>query len=170
MSDEIPVFHARDAFAYVDLYRRLKVENADYVTKERDKLVEKFWNMKEAPSRYFAELRAHEHALEWILHRREPGLVVLGEVGEDGRPTESSEARQCKEDLRKCRDDSALMAGQLQQYQRAEKEWQANLLEKSQQVKKLHRKLNQTHSTFMVVGITLLIVILIQFGLLLTRP
>ncbi len=170
MSEEVSVFQARDAIAYLDLYRRLKVESADYVTKERDKLVDKFWNMKEAPTRYFAELRAHEHALDWILHRKDPGLVVLGEIDEQGELKESKENRELKEELDKCRQDSALLARQIKQFQAAEEEWQAKFIERKQQMKRLERKLNQTHSTFMVVGITLLVVIVIQFGLLLTRP
>lgn len=170
MSDELYAFQARDAFVYVDLYRRLKVESTDYVTKERQKLVEKFWNMKELPSRYWAELRAHEHALEWITKRGgEPGLVVLGETDENGQPKESAEAKQRMAELRKCRDDNAVMARNLQQYQLKEKEWQGAMVEKSQEIAKINRRLNQTQSTSTVVGITLLIVILIQFGILFTR-
>ncbi len=171
MSDGISLFQARDAFTYVDLYRRLKVESADYVTKQRQRLVERFWNVQEATPRYWAELRAHEHALDWIMHRREPGLVVLGETDEAGNPPETAEAAATKrrvEELRQCREENSALARQIQQFQQLEHEFQATLVQKNQEIARVERKLSQTQSTSAVVGLTLVAVILIQFGLLLT--
>lgn len=168
MTDDVCVIETKDVFTYTDLYRRLKVESGDYVNKEKERLVERYWNVEERPSSYWAKLRAHEHALEWIQHRREPGTVVFGETDEEGKPG-GGLLEQRTDELRQCREESAQLMRQMKQYREREEEWQAELVQRNQSVARCERRLSQTQSTFVVVGLTLLSVIVIQFIILMSR-
>lgn len=169
MSDEAAVVHVRDLFAYVDTYRRLKVESADTITKQKEKLVEKFWNMQDAPTRYWAELRAHEHALDWVLRRKEPELVVFGETDADGKPKESSEIKTLRQERTKMREENHILANEVARMQKVEAEYQGQLVQKNQEMARLKRRYEQTISTYIIISITLSVVVLILFGVLTLR-
>ena len=163
MVDEVKRFLAGDAFAYVDTYRDGILKTAGALNDEKERMQNKFWESSSIDSRFYAELRAVEHALDYVLKGEEPGMVVLGEASEaegEGGGSSPAELQQCRQTLEalseeKARTDKAYrqLTGQAQQLQ-------AQLVQTRQETNILRRRLTQNNSTFVVIVATLFAVIL----------
>ncbi len=173
MSD-IPNFPAKDAFVYVENYRRLILLPPSRIEVEKQRLEERYWNAAAVPPHYYAELRAHEHALEYALKRTEPEMVVLGdeakwkEEAQKGELQRAAERALQEQELKRLRDELGDAQRIVRVAQQREAELQAEIVQKAQQHQRLERKLSQTYSTFVVVTCTLLVVILAMFAIYLT--
>jgi hypothetical protein len=171
VSDEIKSIQAKDAFVYVDTFRRLKVESAEAIDKEKKKLEERYWNQKtrDVSPRFWAEMRACEHALDWALKHKEPGLVVLGEADEQGNPKESAESRETRIALHKLKEDHAAVARQLQFAHAREQELETEIIRRGQEALRFKHKLEQTQATWAVIATALAVTIIALGGILWSR-
>ncbi|MFA5627729.1 MAG: hypothetical protein WCX90_09115 [Thiohalomonadaceae bacterium] len=162
MGEIVRKFMATDAMSYVDTYRRLIMTTPGDIKVSRERIEARLQEMNLVPSRLYAELCAHEHALNFVLKKQEPGMVILGEAQAEQESDESikrDEERQQREaevdDLRRKLKHAA------QQYHELEVE----LVERRQEVASLNRKLAQTYNTFAVSGIASITVLLVLVGL-----
>lgn len=175
-------FESRDAMVYVDTYRRLRLEEGSSIERSKQRLMEKYWNVAQAPTRYYAELRAHEHALAFVTRRQEPGLVVLGDIvaePEPGSETESEEARMIAalsetikakgEEIGNLTAQAARLNAQIATMEEEHRDAKAEIANKEQQLRRLRERLMQTNSTFMVVGAMLTLVVIALLYLYLAR-
>lgn len=167
MGDQPYRFLASDAFVYVDTYRRLLLGAPPLIRSALEQLEAKTWSASDAPPRLYAELRAHQHALERLLKDEEPGLVVLGETGSGGEAAKGGpEQRQqpvratneTREELRHCREEKEALEASLKQAKEREQELQGDLVQRRHEIGRLERKLSYTHSTAKVLGTTLVFV------------
>ena len=164
-------FQASDAFAYVDAYRNLILNDANHIESEKKRLEEKMWNMNVVSSRMQAEMRAHEHALAKVLEGTDPGTVVLdgsvgaGEADESGDDQEAIAAYQ--EQVKQLQRETESLKHKLRTAAAQEQELQTEVVRKKQEVNRLHRKLEQTYSSIYVVsatfGVIVLVLLVIRF-------
>lgn len=171
MGDQPYRFLANDAFVYVDTYRRLLMGAPPLIRSALEQLEEKTWSSNQAPSRLYAELRAHQHALERLLKEEEPGLVVLGEAGSDSetgqdgpqqvRQAEAPAANDTREELMRCRGENEALEASLKQAKEREHELQGELVQRRHEIGRLERRLSYTHSTATVLGTTLAVVTIV---------
>lgn len=162
-------FQASDAFSYVDAYRNLILNDANFIESEKKRLEEKMWNMNVVPSRLQAELRAHEHALAKVVEGSEPGTVVLdgsvgaGEAEEDG----ADQTAAYQEEIKALQREVESLKTKLRTAAAQEQELNAAVIRKKQEVNRLQRKLEQTYSSIYVVsatfGVIVLVLLVIRF-------
>ncbi len=158
-------FMASDAFAYVDTYRRLVMTTPGDISASKERLEAKMNEMNMVPPRLFAELRAHEHAFNFVGRKQDPGMVVLGDQPAESALTQSAddEARQRLQDERdQARDMLRQAGGQIQ-------DLEAALVVQRQETARVRRKLSQTYSTFTVSGVALLLMAVAALVVLLSR-
>ena len=164
---EVTQFSARDAFLYTDTYRKAIKLSAATIATEKEHLKERVRSSGNADSSYFAEMRALEHAMNYVVKGDKPGQVVLGELERSGEGAEAREARlngrvtELQSVLSKEKADKERLKKDLKKVGDAYAKLQAKAMELSQQVARLQRKVVQTSSTFGVVGFSLFVVIVV---------
>ncbi len=170
MAEQIEQFSARDAFIYTDTYRKGIKMNAANIATEKERLKARARQAGgTVDTTYYAELRAYEHAMNYIVKREEPRTVMLGEL-EEGVEVETAEVREGKLNAR---------IGELQRVLSNEKEQKEKLkvdlkkvgeayqhlqeeaVELRRGTARLRRKLAQTSNTFGVVGFAMFMVIVV---------
>lgn len=167
MAARVDQFSAKDAFIYTDTYRRAIGQTAASITTEKERLKERLRRGEGGDSCFYAELRALEHAMSFVVKREEPRYVLLGEVDGGAEPLEARESR--------LNDRINELQGMLNQ-EKAEKEklkkdlssvgeaygkLQVETGDLRNLVARLQRKVVQTSSTFGVVGFALFVVIVV---------
>ena len=95
MAVHIEKFSAKDAFIYTDTYRKAVKMNASTIATEKERLKARYRQSGGSSNAYYAELRALEHAMNYVVKREEPKQVVLGEL-DDLPKEESSEEVEAK--------------------------------------------------------------------------
>lgn len=161
MGEEIKQFLASDAFTYVDAYRSSILKSASVLNGEKDRLQNKFWESSSVESRFYAELRAVEHALDYVLQGNEPGMVVLGEPGKEGAGGMSqAEFDECRQALQEVTQEKGKLDKAHRQLVGQAHELQAQLVQQRQEANALRRRLTQNSSTFVVIAMTMFAVIL----------
>jgi len=166
-------FRASDAFVYVDSYRRAILHPLPRIQADIARVREHTEAAKLSPTRYFAELRALEHAANFVLKREEPGLVVLGEseegveVGDGKGGTVTKSAKQLATDLRRCEEHGETLEIALKQAKSREHELQTEIVAREQQIARMQRRLDNIQSTVTVLtatlGVTVVVLMLIIF-------
>ena len=165
-------FRATDAFLYVDTYRREILHPVARVQADLKRVEERPNGAALSPSRYFAELRALQHALQFVLKREEPGMVVLGEGGEDSTAVDAKtgavkSARQLATDLQRCEEHGETLEVALKQVKARERELQGEIASRQQQIERMNLRLANSQSTITVLGVTLgvtgLVLVLVLF-------
>lgn len=161
MGDEVKQFLASDAFAYVDTYRHSILKSAGVLNSDKERLQNKFWESSSIDSRFYAELRAVEHALDYVLRGTEPGLVILGEPAKgevEGAP--QAELDECKQALQEVSMDKGKLDKAYRQLTGQAQQLQAQVVQQRQESNALRRRLAQNNSTFVVIAMTMFAVIL----------
>lgn len=160
-------FQASDAFAYVDTYRSLILNDGSYIESEKKRLEEKIWNMNMVPSRLQAELQAHDHALAKVMDGKEPGTVAFGGDGESGDEDASSAeaARAYMEQAKELKTEVDRLTAKLRTAAAQEQELQAEVVRKNQEINRLRRKLEQTYSSIYVVSATFGVIVLVLLAI-----
>ena len=154
-------FRASDAFHYVDTYRSLILNEAGYIEAEKKRIEEKMWGMGMVPARLYAELRAHEHALDKKVEGTDPGVVVLGPDEEGEGDEGKGPPRPTREELQEKEREIESLRGKLRVAEAREQDLQTELVKRRQDIGRLKRKLDQTYSSIYVVSITLGLVIVV---------
>lgn len=165
-------FRAVDAFVYVDTYRRQILHPASRIQSDlrriNDQLMHPAANL--SPTRLYAELRAYEHALNFVVKREEPGMVVLGETDDDvaqaqvnlnnndGKPLRS--AKQLANDLRICEEHSETLDVSLRQAKTRESELLDEIREREHRIERINRRMANSQSTLTVLSVTLGVTVL----------
>jgi len=161
-------FSAKDAFIYTDSYRKAIKLSAATIATDKERLKERFRRGGGLDPSYYAELRALEHALNYVVKGEEPGDVVLGELDgtdkqQDDDPVAKLTARigelqkveiREKEEKERLRKDLKTVG---EAYQRLQQE----ATELRNLTTRLRRKVSQTSSTFGVVGFAMFVVIVV---------
>lgn len=166
-------FRASDAFTYVDTYRREILANADRIQDDLKRIQEEVWSASEAPSRVYAQLRAVEHALEFVVRREEPGLVVLGETSgadedeSDSDSGESAEVTELKQALDKREAEVVTLQASLKHTKEKAADLEAEVVARDQQNRRLQHRLDSSQSTITVLSGTAVLLTLGLFYLLL---
>ena len=161
MGEEVKQFLASDAFTYVDTYRNSILRSASTLSGEKDRLQNKFWESSSVDSRFYAELRAVEHALNYVLQGAEPGMVILGEPSKDGAEgMPQAELDECKQALQEVSQDKSKLDKAYRQLAGQAQQLQAQLVQQRQEANALRRRLAQNNSTFVVIAMTMFAVIL----------
>lgn len=163
MADEVRKFMASDGFAYVDTYRRQVMNPPGDVKASMERLQERMHGMNLVPPRLFAELRAHEHALNFLLKQQDPGMVLLGEAAAAATDTADADARQELDDA------LAELRRHLKQAAQREHELQVELVQKNQELSRLNRKLTETYNSVGVGGFAVVVIVLVLIWMLLSR-
>ncbi len=167
MSETVRKFMASDAMAYVDTYRRLIMTTAGDIAASKERLEAKMGEMNLVPPRLYAERSAHEHALNFVQKKQEPGMVTLGETPVDSQSiaaiAERDQAR------RQLEDELAGLRRQLQQTMQREHELESALVVRGQEAARLQRKLAQTYNSVAVGGVAVVTVLLVLFGIIAFR-
>jgi len=166
MSAEIYKFMAADAISYVDTYRRLIMNTPGDISISRDSLDERMQEMNVVPPRLYAELRAHEHALDFVLKQQEPGMVALGEL--PAPPSEEEQAER-RDKLERLENEQRACKQKLKQLTQQRQEMEAELVERRQEVEGLKRKISQTYDTVAVSGVATVIILLALLASLFVR-
>lgn len=172
MSDS---FWARDAFVYVDSYRKLIEDSSDSVAVAKAELEAGLWRPGEDSSHYYAKLRAHEDALERLLNDRQPGRVVLGndsgsgpataKLADTGSSPESIEQQLSDTLMLKERQIESLHVDladahkQVVQLLEANRVARVQLSQRQQQIQRLRQRIYQTNSTSLAIGAVMLLII-----------
>jgi t-SNARE complex subunit (syntaxin) len=159
MSDSVKQFPAADAFVYVDTYRDGILKSATILNEQKELLDKRFWDSSSVDSRFYAELRAVEHALNYVLRGEEPGMVVLGDPAQL-EEISRQDYEECKQSLQQFSLERTKLDNALRQSQSQAQELQAHLVQERQQGAALKRRLAQNNSTFMVIIVTMFTVIL----------
>jgi predicted RNase H-like nuclease (RuvC/YqgF family) len=167
MAEPVRKFMAGDAVAYVDTYRRLIMNTPGDITASRERLEARMHEMNMVPSRLYAELRAHEHAVNFVLKKQEPGMVTLGEAVEGSDGTTDLTAR--AEELRQLEDEVVDLRRNLRMAAQQQHELETELVVQSQEVGRLKRKLEQTYNSVAVGGVAVIVVLLVLFGIIAFR-
>lgn len=168
MSEPVRKFMASDAMAYVDTYRRLVMSTPGDITASKERLEAKMREMNMVPPRLYAERCAHDHALNFVQKRLDPGMVTLGEAADQTDTTDSTSTA-AQEQHQLLEDELAGLRRQLKQAAQHAHELEADLVVKSQELGRLHRKLAQTYNSVAVGGVAVIVVLLVLFGLLAFR-
>ncbi|MCW8918402.1 MAG: hypothetical protein OQL08_06265 [Gammaproteobacteria bacterium] len=158
-------FFARDAFIYTDTYRKAIKQSAATLATEKERLRERLRRGAAKDGAYYAELRALEHAINFVVRSEEPKRVVLGE--EDGTDTtrEEREAQlgtklaEAQRLLGKEREDKERLKADLRTVGEAYAVLQARAAELTQSVTRLTRRIERTSSTFGVIIFAMSVVI-----------
>lgn len=167
MSETVRKFMASDAMAYVDTYRRLVMNTPGDITAARERLEAKIRDMNLVPARLFAELRAHEHALNFVLKKQEPGMVTLGEAQADTESAAGIAARD--QERRQLEDEMAELRRTLKKAAQREHELETELVMQQQELNRLKRKLAQTYNSVAVGGVAMVVVLLALFSIIAFR-
>ena len=165
MSEPVRKFMASDAFAYVDTYRRLVMNTPGDITASKERLQAKMLEMNLVPPRLYAELRAHEHAFNFVAKQQEPGMVSLGEQAAEGQ----GDAAAAAEARRELEEQVSDLRKELRKAAQREQELEAEGVMQRQEIGRLQRKVAQANNNAAAVGIALGIVVLVLAGILLTR-
>lgn len=163
MAESVRKFMAGDAVAYVDTYRRLIMNTPGDISAARERLEARMHEMNLVPARLYAELRAHEHALNFVLKKQEPGMVVLGEAREDGESAAGVAVHD--EEKRRLEDEVAELRRNLTRAAQQQHELEAELIVQSQEAARLKHKLTQTYNSVAVGGVAVVVVLLVLFGI-----
>jgi hypothetical protein len=168
-------FRASDAFVYVDTYRRAILHPLGRVQSDLARAREHTETATLAPTRHFAEVRALEHAANFVLKREEPGLVVLGEAEEGiaiadpkaAGGTVVKSAKQLAAELHRCEEHGETLEISLKQAKGREHELQAEIVSRDQQIARINHRLSGAQSTVTVLtvtlGVTVLVLLLVIF-------
>lgn len=155
-------FRAADAFAYVDTYRRSILNHASRISAEKEKLEEKMWGMTVVPSRLYAEWRAHEHALRFVVENKETDVVVIGpDEGSADTPDPLEKAEELRGRAERAENELGQANRKLRQAAEREHDYQVEMVKKNQELARVKRKLSQTYSSISVVGTTFLVLVVI---------
>lgn len=159
-------FRATDAFTYVDTYRRAILNHASRITSEKEKLEEKMWGMAVVPSRLYAEWRAHEHALRFVVESKDPEVVVIGpDDGSEEAPDPAERAEEVRARLEQAEADLAQAQRKLRQATEREHDHEVEMVRKNQELARVKRKLSQTYSSISVVSTTFLVVLVVLLAI-----
>ncbi len=163
MTGVIKEFLASEAFAYVDTYRNSILKSASALNSEKERLNNKFWESSTVDLRYYAELRAVEHALDYVLKGTDPGTVILGEPAAEaegeGAPA-AEELEECRQTLQELGQEKGKLDKSYRQLVGQAQQLQAQLVQQRQEANALKRRLTQNNSTFVVIAMTMFTVIL----------
>lgn len=162
MSQPTYKFMASDAFAYVDTYRRLVMSTPGDITASRERLETRMSEMNLVPPRLYAELRAHEHAFNFVMKKQDPGMVVLGDQPaalDSAGPSPDEEAR------RRLEDELDQARKLLRQSSQRQQDLEAELVVRHQELGRLQRKLSQTYNSVAVGGVAVLLMVLAALAL-----
>lgn len=166
MAENVRKFMAADAVAYVDTYRRLIMNTPGDINAAKERLEARMHEMNLVPSRLYAELRAHEHAFNFVLKQQEPGMVTLGEARDDSESAEGLAARD--EERRQLEEELLELRRNLKRAAQQQHELEAELVVQAQEVISLKRKLAQTYNSVAVGGVAVIVVLLVLFGIILS--
>ncbi|WP_127474735.1 hypothetical protein [Sulfurivermis fontis] len=167
MAEAVRKFMAGDAVAYVDTYRRLIMNTPGDISAAKERLEARMREMNLVPSRLYAELRAHEHALNFVLKKQEPGMVVLGEARDDSESAAGVAAHD--EEKRRLEDEVSELRRNLKRAAQQQHELEAELIVQSQEVARLKNKLAQTYNSVAVGGVAVVVVLAVLFGIIAFR-
>lgn len=167
MAEALRKFMAGDAVAYVDTYRRLIMHTPGEITAAKERLEARMHEMNLVPARLYAELRAHEHAHNFVLKKQEPGMVVLGEAHEDIESAAGVAAHD--EEKRRLEDEVAELRRNLKRAAQERHELETELIVQRQEVARLKNKLAQTYNSVAVGGVAVMVVLVVLFGVIAFR-
>lgn len=168
MTAKVEQFSARDAFIYTDTYRKAIKQNAAAIATEKERLKEHVRHGGSRDSGYYAELRALEHAMNFVVRREEPKRVMLGEAdgSSDSENTEEDREAQLTASLAETqrllareRADKDKLKGDLRTVGDAYAALQARAVELTQLTVRLTRKAERATSTFGVIVFAMSVVI-----------
>jgi hypothetical protein len=168
MLDTVATIQAGDIFFYVDNYRRLIRKSIGEINREKELYEEKFWQSEFVGSRYYAGLRAFEHAINYVLKREDPGMVLFGEEGEEETSKEQQDEL-FEAACRKVRDEKQAevddLKRQLQQASDKEQGMQGELVQREQQIRTLARRMESAQSTYVVLIGAMGLIIAVLLGI-----
>ncbi len=165
MTQQSYKFMASDAFAYVDTYRRLVMSTPGDISASKERLEARMSEMNLVPPRLFAELRAHEHAFNFVGKRQDPGMVVLNDL-----PAESAAISKADDEVRERLEDELAQAREmLRQAGQHIQDIEADLVVQRQETARIQRKLSQTYSTVSIGGAALLLMVVAALVVLLSH-
>lgn len=158
-------FMASDAFAYVDTYRRLVMSTPGDISASKERLEARMNEMNLVPPRLFAELRAHEHAFNFVGKKQDPGMVVLSEQPAASVLAGSADA----EERKRLEDELDQARAMLRQSAQHIQDIEADLVVQRQETARMQRKLAQTYSTVSIGGAALLLMLVAALVVLLSH-
>ena len=168
MAGGVKQFFASDAFIYTDTYRKAIKLSAATIATEKERLKGRARSASGGfDSRYYAELRGLEHAVDFLIRREEPKLVLLGEKEADGASAEDREAKlsgslvEVQKLLIREKEQKEKLKTDLKAVGNAYAKLQAESMQLRQLSTRLQRKVAQTSSTFGVVGFAMFVVIVV---------
>ena len=167
MSSEFK-FRATDAFVYVDTYRRAILQPIGRIQNDLARVRERATagDANLSPTRYYAELRAYEHAFNFVSKRQEPNVVFLGE-DEDAEVTDgkggkvAKSAKQLAKELSVCEEHGETLEISLKQSKAREHELQTELVSRDQLIERINHRLANTQSTITVLTTTLAVTVIV---------
>ena len=169
MANEHKSFYAADAFAYVDTYRRLSMESPAAINASMERVKEQMLGVKSIPSRVYAELRAHEHALDSRLKKEEaPGLVVIGEKSDEGEAL-PVHVRQALEEKLHVEAELERARAQIKKVTEWGHDLDAQVIKKTKELGRLQRRYSQAVSSYGITIAALVAGIFVLAGILLLR-
>lgn len=170
MSEKTVAIQAGDIFFYVDNFKRLIRKSVGEINREREQYEAKYWDSEFVGTRYYAGLRAHEHAVDYVLRQEQPGLVLFGdkpddEVGEEKQSNLIEEA--CNKVRAEKQTEVDGLKQQLQQSRKKEQEMQGEVVQREQQLRILARRMESAQSTYIVLvgamGVIIVLLLGVQF-------
>lgn len=167
MTEQVRKFMASDGMAYVDTYRKLLLQPPGDVTESLERLKTKMFEMNMVPPRLYAELRAHEHALNYLVKRQDPGMVILGEA--KAEPTAQEVAAAENEEVERLEDELKDAQKKLKIATQHIHDVEAELVMKRQEAARLQRKIAQTYNSVAVAGVAMVVVMLVLLGIVISR-
>jgi hypothetical protein len=151
---EHPSFYCDDAFAYVKAYQELVMKNQQQINDLKEEFEKRYWDGTQEDSFYFVKLRAYEHALEYKESGKPPaGMVIIGGGGDGGTiSAEQQKLNEVEAKYKQCKENMAELEGVVKDGGQRELGLKSELLSKEQETRILKRKLNDTQSTYAIVG------------------
>jgi len=167
MTEQVRKFMASDAMAYVDTYRKLLMQPPGDVTESLERLKTKMFEMNLVPPRLYAEMRAHEHAFNYLTKQQEPGMVILGDAKAEPTPQELAAAE--NEEMERLEDELKDAQKKLRRAAEHIQQQEAELVIKRQEAARLQRKIAQTYNSVAVAGAAMVVVLLVLLGIIISK-
>ncbi len=162
MAESVISIPASDIFFYVDTYRKMIRLNVGEINREKEKYEAQYWQQDYVGTRYYAGLRAFEHATDFVLRDESPGMVVFGDTEKHEEAVDEKEmlVEQARKKLREQYEGQInALEQQLKQAKGIVDDLQGEVVEKNQTINRLTRRIEQSQSTYIVlIGVMALVI------------
>ncbi len=170
MSETNCRFKTKDAFVFVDTYRTLNGRNVTDISDAKKALEDRYWNRNSEIPNYWAQLRAHEAALEKKASGHDPEEIVLGDTqGQAGTAEEQNRQPGQAEQLLQLQGELGEAQKALRKAAATEQEMKVGFMRQQQALVRAQQRLRQNNAAFLVVGFTMLAAIVVLLTMLVSK-